>query len=100
MDVWKVCEKCVIAYPAKRKNQRFCSPECRVDYYEQHFKQYPEVEKVCLYCGNTFSTKCAIKQTYCRPDCRKAAARRRIEQVLGGTSNGRQELSPVSGVHP
>jgi len=77
----KDCKNCGTRFQPKRKNQQYCSDDCRVTYYKEHYGS-KSVDKVCPNCGDTFSTTMPKKQTYCKPECRVEAQRKRIDGKL------------------
>lgn len=66
----KQCRNCGAYFRPERKNQVFCTGECRNKYYEEHYFHKVEAEKVCPRCGKTFRTSKPLAQTYCLPECR------------------------------
>ena len=78
----KTCAGCGKGFSPKRRTQKYCNDDCRVVYYKKHYFGVTEVNKVCPNCGAVFSTTMPKKQTYCKPECRKEAAKKRGEGKL------------------
>ena len=81
MNTAKICIECGRKFAPKRKTQKYCSDDCRAKYYEKHFGS-KEVTKTCPNCGKTFQTTSPRKRTYCTPECRVEAQKKRIDGKL------------------
>ena len=60
--------------PTKTKNTRFCSIECRDNFYYK-FKEEKKGFRACKFCGTTFSPQ-RTTQKFCKSDCREAYKRK------------------------
>ena len=80
----KICETCGVSFPPKKSDQRYCSDDCRADYYRIHFPIQQAITKICPQCNTDFPTTCPIKQTYCGPECRRAAQKGRAHKTITG----------------
>jgi len=76
----KKCKGCNIKFVPRDGRQKFHSTDCRVRYYQEHYGSL-EVTKTCPNCGTLFSTTKPKKQTYCKPECREEARRKRQDEV-------------------
>lgn len=67
------CENCGRSYEAKNYNSqnRFCSKTCRIAFLRK--QGYYDVEKVCEFCGRTFTTRKDRKARFCSNSCAKKA---------------------------
>lgn len=75
------CKKCGKKFVAKRKDQIFCSSDCRNSY---HYV-YIEKTKVCPWCKKEFST--SNKRKYCSHSCYLAAKLKRDHIYYMGTKH-------------
>ena len=73
------CKGCGISFIPKTKKQKYHSARCRKEYYKEHYFIQIVVSKSCPNCGTTFTTTKSKKQTYCTPDCREDARKKRME---------------------
>lgn len=70
------CETCNCEFTPRKKNQRFCSKECR----RTAKKQPPLESRRCEFCGNEF-VPANSKHTTCSGRCRTAKCRRPTQVV-------------------
>ena len=78
----KKCRNCGLSFSQKKSSQVFCSKKCRDAYYAVTYFGREEVEKICIYCGKTFTTTKPKRQVYCLPECRIASGNQRKENLL------------------
>jgi len=71
-----VCKGCNKEFSVYQSwgNRRFCSMDCKREFYKKPDKIYKEIFSNCGYCGKQFSyiKKGSIKQKYCSGKCRAA----------------------------
>lgn len=82
-----LCKGCTRIFTPTKKGQKFHNNDCRTRWYREHyFNQKEPIEKTCPECGTTFETT-REWQTYCGPDCRSEAQKKRIygEEISSGT---------------
>ena len=64
------CEHCYSEFRPKRSRQRFCSPGCKLGYWNNQRKRVPRL-RICTWCGKEYSLLYKFK--YCSDLCRAAA---------------------------
>ena len=88
------CPGCEDAFTPTKRQQKFCSPECRkADKLRR--KRKPREPQTCPWCGSTF-TPTGSNQTYCQKSCQKAARAERKRQPSQSVQIGFSEsLQPL-----
>lgn len=68
--VYTKCPQCgKLFYPKTgARDKKFCSPECKIKYYNNARPHAQPGEKICATCGKKFTSKTAAKK-YCSPEC-------------------------------
>lgn len=64
---------------AHRKEKKFCSDECRMNWWKQHkalIKRTPHHTQVCPYCNKTFNCYDSKRRVYCSRECYANARRK------------------------
>ena len=73
MQVCKICDK---FFKPKRITQKFCNPQCRIQYWKKNtikkkntiIKKKKTIIKSCKICNKDFISK-RITQKFCNPQC-------------------------------
>lgn len=71
----KKCEACQRDYVSGSNNQKYCSDNCRREFFRSQYKPRTagyHREATCDHCGQTFDAKNG-KQRFCSVDCSKAS---------------------------
>ena len=64
------CKQCGRPFFGGKRNQEYCSPECRKKAQsDKYYQDKKEVKKRCLWCGNEYITYKTLKK-YCSEKCR------------------------------
>lgn len=88
-EVYLICPVCGIHF-ARCTNKKYCSPACALKGYKR-----PRTEKICTYCGNSFSVPFKHKeQAMCSKRCTGLSRRKGCVSPAGyslvETDNGRR----------
>jgi len=76
-----VCKFCNIDFLATRKDKKFCSNDCRMNYHKQNWRSDTQeernsVKKSCPICDKEFTPKKTMKQIYCTRKCANSIQKR------------------------
>ena len=75
------CKGCVISFVPRDHRQHYHSDTCRENYYQQKYFGKVSTHKICPNCGIEFSTNKPMRQSYCTPDCREDARKKRQDGI-------------------
>ena len=75
------CPNCGKPVPQKphRKEKRFCSDRCRVEWWNHHREQIRHksaIKVICKHCGKEFESYGKCQRVYCSRECYDAARRK------------------------
>lgn len=65
------CKQCRKAFQSSQINSKFCCISCKSKYRREH--KLDNIEAICQYCGETFSTNRYNPRTYCSRSCATSA---------------------------
>jgi predicted nucleic acid-binding Zn ribbon protein len=71
----KFCKECGKEFFVFSNNNKFCSPECRLNYYKRYMKEYvikhakPKKKIICVICGKEFLQYKPGKLVTCSKEC-------------------------------
>lgn len=92
-----ICTYCEKPFEAYRKNQRFCSDECRYEWHKEKNRKNPLLKiKICEVCGKEFppAKLAGGRQRFCSEDCSRlfhAKKKKGICIVCGREYSGRSD---------
>lgn len=92
-----ICAYCEKPFEAYRKNQRFCSDECRYEWHKEKNRKNPLLKiKICEACGKEFppAKLAGGRQRFCSEDCSRlfyAKKKKGICIVCGREYSGRSD---------
>lgn len=68
-----ICENCGKVFEARNytKNNRFCCKSCRIAWLRK--QGYYDEQRICVFCGKSFTTRKDQKTKYCSGSCAKKA---------------------------
>ncbi len=73
------CKGCKVSFTPKTKKQKYHSEDCREEYYRRTYFPQEHMDKTCPNCEGKFPSTMPKKQTYCSPECREDARKKRLE---------------------